>query len=90
MESSMEGIIAILTAPIFVFLIFVAPIWIILHYRSRNKINAGLNDEERASLQQLADSAQRMQDRIKTLEAILESDHPNWRRTQGDRTHDYQ
>lgn len=90
MENSMEGIIAILTAPIFVFLIFVAPIWIILHYRSRNKINAGLNDEERASLQQLADSAQRMQDRIKTLEAILESDHPNWRRTQGDRTHDYQ
>lgn len=86
----MEGMVAILSAPIILFLIFVAPIWLILHYRSRNKINAGLNDEERASLQQLADTAERMQDRIKTLEAILESDHPNWRRKHGESSHEYQ
>lgn len=86
----MEGMVAILSAPIILFLIFVAPIWLILHYRSRNKMNAGLNDDERDTLQQLADTAQRMQERIKTLEAILDSDHPNWRRTQGERSHDYQ
>lgn len=78
---------AILSAPILVFLIFIAPIWLILHYRSRNKINAGLNDEERSSLRDLARTAERMQDRIKTLEAILDADHPNWRRKQGGPTY---
>lgn len=83
----MEGVFAILSAPIILFLIFVAPIWLILHYRSRNKINAGLNDEERASLQELAHTAERMQDRIRTLEALLDAEHPSWRRKREERSH---
>ncbi|MCU7555067.1 envelope stress response membrane protein PspB [Alteromonas sp. ASW11-19] len=74
-----EGIVALVTAPLIIFLIFVAPIWLILHYRSKKQVNQGLTTEEYASLQELADKAEKMSDRIKTLEAILDSEAPEWR-----------
>ena len=74
-----EGIIAIVVAPILLFLIFVAPIWLILHYRSKKQVNQGLSDEEYLRMQDLANKADRMSDRIKTLEAILDSEAPQWR-----------
>ena len=74
-----EGIIAIVVAPILLFLIFVAPIWLILHYRSKKQVNQGLSDEEYLRMQDLANIADQMSDRIKTLEAILDSEAPQWR-----------
>ena len=60
-------------------MIFVAPIWLILHYRSKKQVNQGLSAEEQASLQSLAEQAEKMSDRIQTLEAILDSEAPEWR-----------
>lgn len=74
-----EGTIAVLTAPLFVFLIFVAPIWLILHYRSKKQVSQGLSAEEHTSLQNLAEQAEKMSERIETLEAILDSEAPEWR-----------
>ncbi len=74
-----EGIVALVIAPLIIFMIFVAPIWLILHYRSKKQVNQGLTAEEYASLQELADKAEKMSDRIKTLEAILDSESPEWR-----------
>ena len=34
-----EGIIAMLVMPLVIFMIFVAPIWLILHYRSKKQVN---------------------------------------------------
>ncbi|RDV25119.1 envelope stress response membrane protein PspB [Alteromonas aestuariivivens] len=74
-----EGIVALIIAPLIIFMIFVAPIWLILHYRSKKQVNQGLSSEEYASLQELADKAEKMADRIQTLEAILDSEAPEWR-----------
>ncbi|AIF98197.1 phage-shock protein [Alteromonas australica] len=74
-----EGIIAMLVMPLVIFMIFVAPIWLILHYRSKKQVNQGLSAEEQASLQSLAEQAEKMSDRIQTLEAILDSEAPEWR-----------
>lgn len=74
-----EGVLAIVTAPIVLFLIFVAPIWLILHYRSKKQVSQGLSDEEYLRLQDLANKAEQMSERIKTLEAILDSETPQWR-----------
>jgi phage shock protein B len=74
-----EGILGIVVAPIILFTIFVAPIWLILHYRSKKQVNQGLSDEEYNGLQELANKAEQMSDRIRTLEAILDSDSPQWR-----------
>ena len=75
----MEDIIGILVAPIIIFMIFVAPIWLILHYRSKKQVTQGLSKEEYASLTELADKAEKMAERIHTLEAILDAEAPQWR-----------
>lgn len=74
-----EGVIALLVTPLILFLIFVAPIWLIMHYRSKRKVNQGLTEEEYRQMQQLADESERMAARIETLEALLDSQSPDWR-----------
>ncbi|TDF39579.1 envelope stress response membrane protein PspB [Alteromonadaceae bacterium M269] len=74
-----EGMLAIIVAPLLLFLIFVAPIWLILHYRSKKQVAQGISDEEYGTLVELAERAEKMAERIHTLEAILDSDSPDWR-----------
>jgi phage shock protein B len=74
-----EDIIGIVIAPIIIFMIFVAPIWLILHYRSKKQMSQGISEDEYATLQDLADRAEKMADRIHTLESILDAEAPQWR-----------
>ncbi|MBL4817270.1 MAG: envelope stress response membrane protein PspB [Shewanella sp.] len=69
----------ILMAPIIIFLIIVAPIWLILHYRSKRQVSQGLTEEEYSQLNELIGRADKMAQRIDTLEAILDSEAPLWR-----------
>jgi phage shock protein B len=69
----------ILVAPIIIFMLIVAPIWLILHYRSKRQISQGLTAEEYAQLSELSELADKMTDRIQTLEAILDAESPDWR-----------
>ncbi|MDO7086086.1 envelope stress response membrane protein PspB [Pseudocolwellia sp. AS88] len=66
-------------APIVIFLVVVAPIWLVLHYRSKRQLSQGLSEEEYAQLSELSELADKMTDRIKTLEAILDVETPEWR-----------
>jgi phage shock protein B len=66
--------------PIIVFLAIVAPVWIFMHYRSKQRAQGALSDEERLELDTLSAHAERMVDRIDTLEAILDSETPGWRK----------
>ena len=69
----------ILMAPIIIFLIIVAPIWLILHYRSKRQVSQGLTDEEYSQLNELINRAAKMAQRIDTLESILDTESPQWR-----------
>jgi len=69
----------LLVAPIIIFLVVVAPIWLVLHYRSKRQISQGLSEEEYAQLSELSELADKMTDRIKTLESILDAETPEWR-----------
>ncbi|WP_438863964.1 envelope stress response membrane protein PspB [Neptunicella sp.] len=69
----------LLMAPIIIFMIFVAPIWLILHYRSKRQVSQGLTADEYETIKELAAKAEQMSDRINTLEAILDADSPEWR-----------
>ncbi|GGD56362.1 envelope stress response membrane protein PspB [Lacimicrobium alkaliphilum] len=75
----MEGVIGIIVAPIIIFMIFVAPIWLIMHYRSKKQVAQGLSEEEFAALTELAKKAEVMSERIQTLEALLDAEAPQWR-----------
>ncbi|AWB56926.1 MULTISPECIES: envelope stress response membrane protein PspB [unclassified Colwellia] len=69
----------IIIAPVIIFMVVVAPIWLILHYRSKRQINQGFSEEEYIQLTELSALADKMADRIKTLEAILDVETPEWR-----------
>lgn len=66
-------------APVIIFMVVVAPIWLILHYRSKRQVSQGLSEEEYIQLSDLSEMADKMADRIKTLEAILDAETPDWR-----------
>lgn len=67
-------------APLIVFLVIVVPVWLFLHYRNKRTgvtgIEAANGDSEVVELWQ---TARRMEERIRTLERILDADTPNWR-----------
>ena len=69
----------IIFVPLILFMIFVAPLWVIMHYRSKNKIKQGLSDGELNQLNELTVRAEKVAERIKTLEAILDAESPRWR-----------
>lgn len=76
----MDGIVVAFFVPIVVFLTIVAPVWIFMHYRSKQRAQGALSDAERGELETLAARAEVMVERIETLEAILDSDTPGWRK----------
>lgn len=69
-----------LAIPLTIFVLFVAPVWLWLHY-SRQSGNTALSDSELQRLQQLTQDARRMRERIQALEEILDAEHPNWRQS---------
>ncbi|HCM47370.1 MAG TPA: envelope stress response membrane protein PspB [Colwellia sp.] len=69
----------IIVAPVIIFMIIVAPIWLVLHYRSKKQVSQGLSQEEYIQLSELSEVADTMADRIQTLEAILDAETPTWR-----------
>jgi phage shock protein B len=69
----------VIVAPVIIFMVVVAPIWLVLHYRSKKQVNQGLSQEEYIQLAELSEAADVMAERISTLEAILDEETPNWR-----------
>lgn len=67
-------------APIIIVgMLFIGLPWVILHYVSKWKTAAGLTTEDENLLDELHDLARRLDDRICTLERIVQAENPNWR-----------
>lgn len=62
-----------------IFLVIVAPIWILAHYLTRWRTAKTLSSEEEKLLADLREYADRMERRINTLERILDAEAPHWR-----------
>jgi phage shock protein B len=73
--------------PTILFMVVVAPIWITMHYRSVSRSSRSLNDDDRERIEQMLETVDRLGERILTLEAILDQDHPDWRQQHG-RSHE--
>jgi phage shock protein B len=59
---------------------FVLPLWLLLHYVTRWRESRRLSRADEQALADLWASARRMEDRIATLETILDAEAPGWRR----------
>ena len=57
------------------------PLLIIFHYVTKWKTSKGLTPEDEKMLSEIWESVNRMEDRINTLERILDIEAPSWRRT---------
>jgi phage shock protein B len=55
------------------------PLWIVFHYVTKMKTSRGLSAEDEKMLSEVWESTNKMQDRIQTLERILDIESPNWR-----------
>lgn len=71
--------------PMVLFLVIVAPIWIVMHYRSVNRSSRSLSEDDRESIDTMLVTVDKLNDRIASLEAILDADHPNWRQQENTR-----
>ena len=62
------------------FMFIVVPLWLILHYLSRWKtLRSGFDPAQLQRLQELQQAALNMQERIATLETILDAKVKDWR-----------
>lgn len=78
----MSGMIWALAIPAVVFMIFVAPLWLFLHYRNQRHQEEQWGEAQQAQLQRLQAEAQQLLARVQTLEQLLEQDDPSWRARQ--------
>jgi phage shock protein B len=66
--------------PIFVVaVLFIGLPWIIFHYITKWKTAATLTNEDENLLDELHDVARRLDERMCTIERILQAENPNWR-----------
>jgi phage shock protein B len=75
----MTAIVAIIIAPIIVFLLIVAPIWLILYYGTRRREANTLSSDHQNILNEMVAGLDRMEARLGTLERILDAEDPRWR-----------
>ena len=64
--------------------LFVALPWLIFHYISKWKTASALTNEDEKLLDDLYDLARRLDDRMSTIERIVQADNPNWRSVASD------
>lgn len=66
--------------PIVLFTLFVAPIWLWLHYREKQRQREAASQGQVATGSgELADTASRLEQRVAALEALLDAEMPAWR-----------
>ncbi len=65
--------------PLVLFLVIVAPVWIVSHYMTRWRTAKILSAEDEKMLAELWELAPRLESRINNLERILDAEVPDWR-----------
>ncbi|WP_044560937.1 envelope stress response membrane protein PspB [Azospirillum sp. B4] len=72
---------ALVAVPI-IFMVIVAPVWIIAHYVTKWRVAKTLSVDDERMLSDLWHSATEMDGRIQQLEKILDAEAPGWRARQ--------
>ena len=70
-----------LAVPVIIFLVVIVPLWITFHYitiwaRMRSEKQTGGAGED---LEKLRSTAERLEQRLQSIETILDHEAPNWR-----------
>jgi phage shock protein B len=60
-------------------ILFIGFPWVIFHYITKWKTAATLTDADENLLDELHDLARRLDERMNTIERIIQAENPNWR-----------
>lgn len=90
LSADMPSLIAVsvIGAGLILFLVFVLPIWLFLHYRSRSKhlpvpvapVATSVRIVSADDLADLARLAERIEHRLDAVETLMDAENPRWRR----------
>ena len=80
------NLLEMLFVPMVLFMVIVAPTWVVMHYRSVNRSSSQLSEDDRQAMEEMLLAVDQMANRIESLESILDADHPNWRQERGGQT----
>lgn len=72
----------LITIAIIIFIAIPAPIFIVLHFITKWKQTREISGGDEKMLEDLWQLSQRLEERLETLETILDSEAPEWRRKQ--------
>jgi phage shock protein B len=67
-----------------IFMVVVAPIWIVAHYLTRWRRSRKLSAADERTLGELYEAARKMEARMAALESVLDAEAPGWRRRMGE------
>lgn len=67
-----------------IFLVVVAPIWIVAHYLTRWRRSRRLSADDERSLGGLYEAARKMEARLVVLERVLDAQTPGWHSRAGE------
>lgn len=68
-----------ITGLLSVFVIFLGMPWVVFHYVTKWKTAATLTTQDENLLDDLNDLARRLDDRVVTIERIMDAENPTWR-----------
>ncbi len=76
--------------PVFVCaILFIGLPWIIFHYVTKWKTSATMTNEDEALLDQMYETARRLEERLGTVERIIAADNPDFRAQRLGASEDY-
>ena len=75
----MTHLLELLFVPAVLFMVIVAPLWLIFHYVTvwKTQRNAGRADQ--GALNAMSETARRLEARVAALEKLLDAEAPGWR-----------
>ena len=74
------GLAELLTIAVIVFIAIPAPLFIVLHFITKWKQSREISGGDEKMLEDIWQLARRLEERLETLETILDSELPDWRR----------
>jgi phage shock protein B len=68
-----------LTSVLLALIVVIGPVWIVFHYATKARAGRRFSASDAATLDQMTATAQRLEQRVATLERILDAETPSWR-----------
>lgn len=70
-----------MSVPAILFMVIVAPLWLIFHYKTRWKDQKTNGSADQKTVKEMWVVAQRLENRVANLEKLLDAEAPGWRET---------